>query len=181
MIDPLIIKLVSLGFAVLFLTAAWHKFADYSAFTAALANYQLLPGVTQPVIAPLLPVAELLLGAAWLFQISPQLTATASVIVLGAYTIGIAINLARGRTWIDCGCGFGRGASNEQPLSAGLVLRNVLLIAIAGLPILSPVERSLVVADYLVMAVALTVSMLLFAGAGQLISNRAAINTWRKK
>ena len=39
-------------------------------------------------------------------------------------TLAVAINLARGRSEIDCGCGGTRG----QGLSNGLVVRNIVLM-----------------------------------------------------
>jgi hypothetical protein len=41
-------------------------------------------------------------------------------------------------------------------------------------------ERQLGGMDYVVVGAALLTAILLYAGSGQLIKNRAAINTWRK-
>jgi hypothetical protein len=48
--------------------------------------------------------------------------------MLGVYATGMAVNIRRGRTTIECGCG---GAG--QPLGWPLVIRNLVLMAIAAI------------------------------------------------
>jgi hypothetical protein len=101
--------------------------------------------------------------------------------LLGIYALAIGINIHRGRVHFDCGCGFGGKSDNEQYLSSGLVFRNVILMALALL-VLLPVEvRELGFSDYATLMAALLACLLLFAAANQLLTNRAAINTWRKQ
>jgi hypothetical protein len=47
-------------------------------------------------------------------------------VILGVYTVAMSVNLARGRRYIDCGCG-----DLPTPLSGWLLLRNGLLMALA--------------------------------------------------
>jgi hypothetical protein len=181
MLDPLVLKLVAIGFGLLFLLAAVHKLGDLPRFRATFAAYQVVPA---GLVAPLglaLAVSEALLGAAWLLGIRPAATAVLSAALLVSYTAGIALNLKRGRVHIDCGCSMGRQAGRDQQLSWGLVARNAVLIA-AALAATVPVSpRAVGPVDYMTLVAGLLGSVLLYAAANQLLSNGAAIGAWRKR
>ena len=53
-----------------------------------------------------------------------------AIALLAVVSSAMALNLARGHTDIDCGCG-GFGAAHQQPLHAGLLLRNAVLVLLA--------------------------------------------------
>jgi hypothetical protein len=82
------------------------------------------------------------------------------------FAIAIAINVARGRKAIDCGC-FRTGY--KQPLSWLLVARNVLL-ASGGLVLVGAVEgsRAMTLFDITTGAMAAGVAMVLYLTAGLL-------------
>jgi hypothetical protein len=181
MLDPLILKAISIGLGLMFFIAAYHKLADGPLFRQTLLEYQVLPEALVSPTSRIIPVVEILLGGSWLlgyYQLG--LTALASVGLLGVYAFAIALNLYRGRVHFDCGCGFGGKSANEQYLSGGLVLRNIVLISLALVTLIPVAERQLVTADYLILIASLMAAVLLFAAANQLLANRAAINTWRK-
>jgi hypothetical protein len=119
--------------ALLFLRAAWHKAGDYGRFLGFVADYRLLP---EPLLAP---VSRTLIGlefAVVAMLLWPPLAtcgAIGAMALLGLYALAIAINLLRGRTRIECGCG---GAA--QPLSWLLVGRNLGLMALAALAMFAP-------------------------------------------
>ena len=79
------------------------------------------------ILAELGIVLALVLWPAW--------GAAAGAALLGLYGTAIAVNLARGRRHIDCGCG---GAAARREISAWLVARNGLAaaaaLAVAGVP-----------------------------------------------
>ena len=179
MLDPLLETTIAYGFAVLFIAAAWHKLSAPGRFRAVVLDYRLLPVFLSRPAALLIPVIELLLGLGWISGLLPQITAATTAALLAIYALAMVINLARGRIYIDCGCGFGPAAKTEQALSSSLVARNLLLIVLA-LSTLAPVaERDLGISDYVVVLATLLTAMLLYAACGQLIKNRAAIATWR--
>ncbi len=182
MLDPLIVKASSIGLGLMFLVAAYHKFAEGPEFRATLYDYRVLPAALVPVAARVIPVVELLLGGSWLvFYYQPTLTAVASAVLLGIYALAIGVNLARGRLHIDCGCGFGGKTDSEQLITGGLVFRNLILLGIALLTLLPTTSRAFSAGDYVTLCAVLLVATLLFAAANQLIANRASINTWRKE
>jgi hypothetical protein len=181
MIDPLLPTAIAFGFAVLFVAAAWHKLSARGRFEAILRDYRLLPEFLVRPVALLMPVIELTLGLGWMSGLSPLATALASAALLATYALAMAINLMRGRIYIDCGCGFGASTGEEQALSSSLVARNILLIGLTLLPLIPATGRDLGITDFVVVFASVLTAILLYAGSGQLIQNRAAIITWRGK
>jgi uncharacterized membrane protein YphA (DoxX/SURF4 family) len=117
--------------ALVFLTAAYGKFRHWSVLQGVVANYRLIPEVLVAPVAYLLPPVEALVGAALLLGLGspwPELGAAALLLLFAA---GMAINLARGRRHIDCGC---FQSALKQSLNWKLVIRNV------ALSLLLPVE-----------------------------------------
>ncbi len=178
MIDPLLSRVIACGFAVLFIGAAWHKLSGLDRFEAILRDYRLFPPLASRPLTLLIPAIELMLGLGWISGLLPRITALASASLLATYALAIAINLVRGRIYIDCGCGFGASTDKEQALSLSLVARNILLIGLALVSLVPVAERVLGMADYVVVLAGLLTAILLYAGSGQLIKNRAAIMTW---
>ena len=180
MLDPLILKAISIGFGLMFLLAGYHKLSDGAQFRITLLEYQVIPESLVPPASRIIPVVEILLGGAWLFGwYQAGLTAVTSAGLLGIYALAIATNIYRGRVHFDCGCGFGGKSGNEQFLSGGLVVRNLVLIAAAAATLLPTASRELGGGDYLTLIATLLAMALLFGAANQLLANRAAINTWR--
>jgi hypothetical protein len=180
MLDPLIVEVISIGLGLMFLVAAFHKLNDSTQFRLTLIEYQLLPGPLVPLVSRIIPVVEIVLGGSWIFSFFDQsVTAIASAILLGIYAAAVGINIFRGRVHFDCGCGFGGKSKQEQYLSGGLVLRNLVLGAAALLSLLPVANRPIGLGDYLTLTATLLALALLFAAANQLLANRAAINTWR--
>ena len=128
--DPVVILAARGAFALLFASAAWHKLSDRAAFATLLAAYRVVPAAVVPVAGVGIAVIELATAAAWLAPGALVYAVRATVALLAAYAIAIAVNLARGRRTIDCGCGVGGAA---QPIGEGLVVRNVLLALAAWL------------------------------------------------
>lgn len=113
--------------ALLFLRAAWHKAADFGTFTGYVADYRLvLERLVEPA-AHLLIAAEFATVLLLVLPLTAGFGAVFALVLLGLYAAGIAINLARRRTSIECGCG-----GPAQPLSPVLLLRNAFLAAIAA-------------------------------------------------
>ena len=180
MLDPLVIRLVSLAFALLLATAAWHKLSNHVRFRGILEAYRLLPETLVTPAAWSFAALETGLAIAWASGWNLGATAAATAALLGVYTLAIGLNLLRGRTYIDCGCGFGTAGENGQQLSNRLVLRNALLIAAALAAALPPTTRELLSIDYLGLAGACIALALIYAGGNQLLLNAQAINSWRK-
>jgi hypothetical protein len=107
--------------------------------------------------ATVLPVAELLNGAALLlclvFSLPAavgQIAALAANLLLLLFAGAMSINIQRGRRHIDCGCGH---AGLRQQLSLGQVVRNILL-ALGLLPLIGGGAAALIGTDLVVAMVA---------------------------
>lgn len=177
MIDPLIPRIIAVGLGLMWFGAAWHKFAARQSFRGVLEQYRLFPAASLDILSWLVPAVEVMMAAAWLFALTPVLTVTTTSALLIAYGAAIAVNLRRGRAHIGCGCGFSAGA-DDQPLSWVLVLRNLLLVAMALFALLPQAQRSLGIADHALLVLALLFTMLLHTAVMQLLRNHSAFRSW---
>jgi hypothetical protein len=162
MIDPVIALTVLISLELLLLGAAWHKLSDPRRFVSTVRAYELVPEPVAPALAALFPVLELCIAAGLLYAPSRPSSATLLLLLLTVYTGAIAINLARGKRDIDCGC---FAASTAVPLSARLTARNLLLAGATSLLLLSPASRPLLWVDVLSIAMATVTLVLLWQSA----------------
>ncbi|HDZ08481.1 MauE/DoxX family redox-associated membrane protein [Pseudohongiella sp.] len=133
MIDPLVTIVIATSLALLFLLAARHKISAHRRFEAQLAAYRILPESLVSPAARVLPWLEIAVAASLLFATTRPVGAVLAATLLATYALAMGINLSRGRSQIDCGCG-----DTPQSLSGLLVLRNCVL-AIGALLLLAPV------------------------------------------
>ena len=170
--------IVSAFFAVLFLSTGSHKLVNRIEFQGILQDYKLLPVTWVKAATVLLALCELTLGIAWVSGLVVQLAGLATTTFLLIYALAMAINLARGRTSISCGCSFGAG----DALSWLHVFRNLLLIGMACIVFLPVEDRALVWVDVFSVSAALIVALVLYSTANVLIANAASASrlaTWR--
>lgn len=90
---------------LVFVLAATQKAQHWRIFSGVVANYRLLPQVLVAPVAGLLPPAEMLLGIILLSAQARMFGALAAIALLGLFATAMAVNLRRGRSHIDCGCG----------------------------------------------------------------------------
>lgn len=188
MLDPLFFRIISLGFAMLFLLAAAHKLGDRAHFRASFEAYEIIPAGLSSLVARIIPVLELFLGIGWLilglFALELRIVSIVSAALLASYALAIAINLQRGRNYIDCGCSFSTNDSantenRSQQISSGLLIRNLVLVAAALVSTLPISERSLQGMDIFGLVFAICALTLLYGSLNQLLVNRNVINSWR--
>lgn len=172
MLDPLIPLLVSLGSALLFGWTAVHKWRSLREFSATVDEYRLLPAPAAPVVALMLALVETAVCVGLLWPEARALAATGGAALLLLYACAMAINLLRGRRDLDCGCGLVR-----RSIGMGMVVRNGVLAAGLALPTLDSTGRSLTLVDYVTVAAALVVGVLLYACV-ELLMARPALRTF---
>lgn len=143
-LDPVVAIALRFAGALLFILASAHKWRDLRRFEVALDAYALLPRRALRAAAPVFAGLEALIGLLLLVPVSGPWPALAGAALLGIYGLAVAINLARGRTEIACGCG---GLAGEQPIGGALVARNVALLSLLSLAALETVPRPLVWVD----------------------------------
>lgn len=158
--------------AAILLQAGIQKLRDPRGFREAVAGYRLLPGGWVAPLAAALPGLEVLAGLALLLPGAASAGAAAAAALLALYAGAIAVNLARGRRDIDCGCG---GPGGRQTLHGGLVARNAVLVGLAGLAALAPGARPLHPLDAASVAGAALAGLLLYAGVDLALANRARL------
>jgi uncharacterized membrane protein YphA (DoxX/SURF4 family) len=115
-IDPALQLALRLALGAVLLQAAAHKLRDVAAFASAIAAYRLLPERRSRAAAAAFAVAELAIGCALLLPAAGPLPSVAAGALIAVYSLAVAVNLARGRREIDCGCA---GPAARQPLRGG--------------------------------------------------------------
>ncbi len=133
-LSELVVVCLMLG---VFGSALAHKVRQRQRFSASLSAYRLLPDNSAPAVTGGLIVLEGLTLVLLLVDSATGLIMCASL--LAVYLTAIAINMFRGRSYIDCGCG-------DEPvqLSYWLLLRNgvLLILAVATAGFSEPVNWS---------------------------------------
>jgi hypothetical protein len=155
--------------ALLFANAARHKISDWDALTGFVADYRVMPPGGVPLTCKIVIGAEIAVPASLLFREWRQYGAILAIGLLTVYAAAIALNLLRGRTYIDCGCG---GAT--RPLAWSLVARNAILAGIAALVLLSSGNDPPLSAVFIGIAVAL-MTWAAFVTVEQVLHNQARI------
>jgi uncharacterized membrane protein YphA (DoxX/SURF4 family) len=174
-LDPAIVLVARLALGLLFLSTALHKIRALPSFRATLSDYRVIP---PPVAAPaslVLVAAELSVGCALLVPLAPgaiqRVALGGALALLLLYSAAIAVNLGRGRRHIDCGC---TGPAARQPLSEGLLVRNLALMAAAGLAVLPAGTRPLGAIDAVTVAGSVTVLAALYTSSNRLMASAPA-------
>jgi hypothetical protein len=112
---------------LIFVFSGGAKLPRPGQFVGVVRDFRLVPDWAAKPVAYALPCLELGVGLGLLFDVYRAASLAAAAALLSAFTFAIAVNLARGRTAISCGCFGSRGKTS---LTRGLVVRNVLLVAL---------------------------------------------------
>jgi hypothetical protein len=159
---------IAIALAVIFGVSGALKLRDLELFAGSIANYRLLPAWLEAPFAYLIPLAECACSAAILFSATRVPAAASLAILLCLFTGAIAINLARGRVNIDCGC---FGPALRQNLSGWLLLRNFVLFAMVALVALPASVRTLEWLDGFTIALGAATLVILYASANYTLGN----------
>jgi hypothetical protein len=166
-VDPALSWVLRVALSLLFVGAAAHKLRDVERFRRAVEGYDLLPPLwAVPVGGALIGLEVGIATGLWFARVAP-IAALAAAVLLTAYGGAIALNLARGRRDIDCGCG---GPGGLQAISAALVARNAFLAVAALVAALPASARALTWIDGLTIAAAVTALALLYVAADGLLA-----------
>ena len=123
----LFIVVLRLALSAIFGVAGVTKLLDQRGTLSAVKNFGA-PEFAAPVLAFVLPFAELAIAAGLLFNSSVWASALAGLLLLGLFIVAIGVNLAHGRTH-DCHC-FGQLYS--RPLGWSTLVRNIVFALGAG-------------------------------------------------
>ena len=170
--DPVVERTLRSALALLFLVAAAHKLRAPTAFRAQLSDYRLVPARTTTAAAAAVVAGELTTGFA---LVAPSLrfaAAGAALLLLCAYSFAIALNLARGRRDMDCGCS---GSAFRQPLTPWLLARNAVLVGIAAACLAPVQDRTLSWVDSVSVLGGVAVLATLYATSNRMLANAPAL------
>jgi hypothetical protein len=109
--------------AAIFVLAAYHAMREWTLFGGIVEQYRVAPRRLSLLAARVLPPLECVAALALVLPWTSNVGAALGLCLMTLFTGAIALNLARGRVAIDCGCG---GASGQK-LSSGLVMRNLVV------------------------------------------------------
>ncbi|MFI1915902.1 MauE/DoxX family redox-associated membrane protein [Nocardia sp. NPDC020380] len=113
--------------AVVFGLSAWGKFADGVGTRKAVGEFGI-PISWVPAVSWGLPAVEAVVAVALLPPWTAAAAAFLAILLLGMFT-GAVVRLLRQGKRPSCSC---FGASSSAPIGRGTVVRNVVLIALAG-------------------------------------------------
>jgi hypothetical protein len=152
--------------ALVFAISVSHKLRDYARFRASLGAYGLVPMPMLPIFAPTVVLLELAAILAIVLPVGPGVTLAFGLLLI--YTLALAVNLLRGNTTIDCGCG-----DAPTPISGWLLLRNgaLLLLALPHEPTSGPPD----VLHWLLVAGLVLMLGLFYLIVEQLLANHARL------
>ena len=170
MIDPLITLVISASLALLFFMAARHKMSSPRQFQAQLAAYDLLPEALLSPLARLLPMIEMALVFLILIPVTRPFAAFVAALLLSVYALAMAVNMLRGRSDIDCGCG-----GQPQVLSIWLLLRNAVLVAGTCLLLAPASDRAMAWSDALLLVLMTAVLAMVYLLVEQMVRNHSVL------
>ena len=173
MLDPALLYCLLGSFCLLFVFAFIDKKRDPEAFRQTLSDYRILPAWLVTPVGLTIGWVELL-SACLLITMAHRTGAVIGLLLLGAYTLAIAVNLARGRRHIDCGC---PGAAGEG-IGPYHLCRNLAMTALLAATLLPVAPRELVWLDYATIILWLPAAALLYLAVSLLIDNHNHRQLW---
>jgi hypothetical protein len=166
MIDPVLGYLVVSDLAALLGWSALQKLGARREFFEILTAYRVLREGWVPAAVYVLPAAELLIAASLLTPVSRRAGCVAAAGLLLIYGCAIAVNLARGRRDLDCGCGL---ASGRRTIAGWMLMRNATMACVALTVALPWAPRTLAWLDITTMVAGASAAALLYASIDALL------------
>ena len=115
-----------LGLGGMFLYAAWDKLQNPDVFQMDVDNYRMLPTFMTALFAVTMPMAELLVGALFIFTKWTREAAFATAVMLAMFIVALAQAQIRGLD-ISCGC-FGEAEKNPHEVLHALIRDFILVV-----------------------------------------------------
>lgn len=166
--DPVTSMLASLFIGLVLVTAALPKIRNADEFQGVVANYRLLPSFLVMPFARLLPWIELACAVALLVPAWREAAAWVAAGLFVMFALGLAINVGRGRTHIDCGCV--RRPTSMSRIGMFHVLRALALAGVALYAAVIPVDiASISVESWLIGIASAALLTLLYLAADMMV------------
>jgi hypothetical protein len=126
MINLQLIIITMLGY--IFLTSCLSKLSNVQSHYLTISAYKVVPDRFVYSITLIDITVEFITALTLIFGIFLKISLFNSVLLLLTYSTAILINLLRGRTELECGCG---GVVGNKKISNSLIVRNVGLLLIS--------------------------------------------------
>lgn len=165
--DPAVDFFLRSSLTALWLVSAVEKLRRWPQFVRIVGEYRLLSVATAPWLAASALATELITALALLVPETARAGAATSAGLLLFYSALIARELASDRRQHGCGC---LGRAGERALHWGLVVRNLVLAAVATACLLPVAARAWTWLDTVTILAALPIAALLYAAADQLLA-----------
>lgn len=120
------IVIARLTLAIYLLPSGVLKLRHQQEFTEGLRNYRLLPPRATRWFGAIIPLLEILLGAALVLGLMLPITSVVLALVLVVFILAMVINIQRGRK-IECSC---YGITSTKVIGRGAVTRSILLLSL---------------------------------------------------
>src|ERR1700730_12208844 len=91
--------------ALTFAQSAWHKLSELDSFTGFVADYQLIPERIVTRVSKVLVAMEAAVPIGLAMDETRATGAALAMAALLIYAAAMMLNILRGRSHIDCGCG----------------------------------------------------------------------------
>jgi uncharacterized membrane protein len=166
MIDPALGYIVILDLVALLAWSAIQKLRAPREFLQILTAYRVLGEGWVPAAVYVLPSTELLIALALLIPVSRRAACAAAAALLLLYGCAIALNLARGRRDLDCGCSL---ASGRRTIAGWMLVRNATMACAAVTVALPWISRTLALLDIMTIVAGASSAALLYASMDALL------------
>jgi uncharacterized membrane protein YphA (DoxX/SURF4 family) len=127
--DPRLVRVCQIGIGLVFGLAALGKLGDLRAFAEQVHNFRIVPIATENLVALSLPWVELVASLGLVLGIRARPAAVLVTALLAAFTVAVALAVARGLDF-ECGC-FGTGDGSRVGLAK--IAQNLALLAMAAI------------------------------------------------
>ena len=127
----------ALMLAALLLGAAVAGLRAAGDLPAAVDAYAVLPAGAGRIVAPILIASEMIAGVGLLFPATRAAAGLLCAVLLGSFSFAVLLNVMRGTTEFNCGCGKLLALRPGVPL----FLRNVMLCLVSVGVTLTPATR----------------------------------------
>jgi hypothetical protein len=131
--------LSALLLGTVFLLSGALKLPSWTRFRDTLAAMEVLPSRLARALGWVLPPLEAALGAAVVARWRLELTGPALLVLLGGFTLALSVYRLRGGKELVCGC---FADFEGKTATASLIVRNVLLLALAVPMLIGPPDAA---------------------------------------
>lgn len=166
--------IVRLGLLVLFVFSLVHKLRNLPLFNENIRDYRLTAEGMNAVVAAAILFVEF--SIVILLVAKPPIGFCLAGIMLLLYAGAMLVNLLRGRSTIDCGCGR---AGAGQTISYALVIRNIVISLLAFLATQGLFVTSISQPQLLLGMAGLLVTVLLYSAINELLVNAPKLKKLR--